>query len=44
MDNTDPRLLYWGSGLLGLFATAADLGLHAQIREEPAANLAEASE
>ena len=44
MDNTDPRLLYWGSGLLGLFATAAYLGLHAQIREEPAANLAEASE
>lgn len=44
MDNTDPRLLYWGSGLLGLLATAAYLGLHAQMREGPAANLAEASE
>lgn len=44
MDNTDPRLLYWGSGLLGLLATAAYLGLHSQMREEPVANLAEASD
>ncbi len=40
MDNADPRLLYWGSGLLGLLAAAAYVGLHAQMREEPAANLA----
>ena len=44
MDNADPRLLYWGSGLLGLLATAAYLGLHSQMREEPVANLAEASD
>ena len=44
MDNADPRLLYWGSGLLGLLATAAYVGLHAQMREELAANLAEASD
>ena len=44
MDNADPRLLYWGSGLLGLLAMAAYVGLHAQMREKPAANLAEASD
>ena len=44
MDNGDPRLLYWGSGLLGLLATAAYLGLDSQMREEPVANLAEASD
>ncbi|MFQ5942693.1 MAG: MDR family MFS transporter [Anaerolineales bacterium] len=44
MDNSDPRLLYWISGLLGLLAAAAYVGLHIQMREEPAVVLAEASD
>jgi len=42
MDNGDPRLLYWVSGLLGLFAAAAYVGLHSKMRDEPAVVMAEA--
>ena len=44
MDNADPRLLYWISGLLGLMAAAAYLGLHMQMRREPAMATVEASD
>jgi len=44
MDNGDPRMLYWISGLLGLLAAAAYVGLHTKMRDEPAVALAEASD
>jgi predicted MFS family arabinose efflux permease len=44
MDNGDPRMLYWISGLLGLLAAASYVGLHTKMRDEPAVALAEASD
>ncbi len=44
MDNGDPRMLYWISGLLGLLAAAAYVGLHTKMRDEPAVALAEGSD
>lgn len=44
MDNGDPRMLYWISGLLGLLAAAAYVGLHTKMRDEPAVALAEAGD
>jgi len=44
MDNGDPRMLYWISGLLGLVAAAAYVGLHTKMRDEPAVALAEVSD
>jgi len=41
---TDARLLSWISGLLGLLAAAAYIGLHTRMREEPALALVEASD
>ncbi len=42
MDNGDPRMLYWISGLLGLLAAAAYVSLHTKMRDEPAVALVEA--
>jgi MFS family permease len=44
MDNGDPRMLYWISGLLGLIAAASYVGLHTKMRDKPAVALAEASD
>jgi len=44
MDNGDPRMLYWISGLLGLLAAAAYVGLHTKMRDELALALAEVSD
>ena len=44
MDNGDPRMLYWISGLLGLLAAAAYVGLHTRMQDEPAVAMAEASD
>ena len=44
MDNGDPRMIYWISGLLGLLAAAAYVGLHTKMGDEPTVALAEASD
>ncbi len=44
MDNGDSRLVFWISGLLGLLAAAAYVGLHTKMRDEPTDVLAEASD
>ena len=43
-DNSDPRILYWISGLLGLLAAAAYVGLHTRAQDEPAVALVEAGD
>ena len=43
-DNADPRILFWISGLLGLLAAAAYVGLHSQMHEEPALATVEAND
>ena len=43
-DNADPRILFWISGLLGLLAAAAYVGLHSQMHKEPALATVEANE
>ncbi len=44
MDNGDARLLYWISGLLGLLAAAANIGLHTRMWDEPKLVLVGASD